>query len=178
MKTSLRACALLVPIALLYASFLKYAPVYLTHDEVMFALNAHSLAFSGHDLNGRLFPLYINIGPGFWAPPIDIYWATVFLRFLPVTDAIIRLPTAIMATIDVVAMYFVARKVFEREMLALLAAGLLALTPAHFMMGRMLIGSLYAAGFVTLWLLCLRAYLTSRKTRTLFAATLLLGIGF
>src|SRR5438093_12552440 len=115
MKAFLRACALLVPIAFLYVTYLKYAPVYLTHDEVMFALNAHSLASSAHDLNGRLLPLYVNIGPGIWAPPMDIYWAAVFLRFLPVTEGIIRLPTAIMATVDVVVMYFLARKTFERE---------------------------------------------------------------
>jgi hypothetical protein len=29
----------------------------------MFALNAPSLAFSAHELNGRLLPLYVNIGP-------------------------------------------------------------------------------------------------------------------
>jgi hypothetical protein len=47
-----------------------------------------------------------------------------------------RLPSALVGLTDIVLMYFVARWMFKREALAFVAAGMLALTPAHFMLSR------------------------------------------
>src|SRR5262249_29704256 len=72
--------------------------------------------------------------------------------------------------------YFVARRLFSRASIAWLATALLALAPAHFILGRVAMDYLYPAPFVLGWLLCLAAYLESNRRAVLFAGTSLLGI--
>jgi len=48
-------------VLVVYATRLSYSPVYLHHDEVFFALQAHSIASTGRDVYGRFFPLYFQI---------------------------------------------------------------------------------------------------------------------
>ncbi len=58
----------------IYALCLQCSPVYLAHDEVLFALQAHSIASNGYDLSQRFLPLYFQFADaGFWATPITIY---------------------------------------------------------------------------------------------------------
>src|SRR5216684_4039779 len=71
--TRIPAVLLAVAILLVYTSYLQHSPVHLHHDEVFFALNAQSIASSGHDLNGRFMPLYFQILPGVWFHPILVY---------------------------------------------------------------------------------------------------------
>jgi hypothetical protein len=61
--------------------------------------------------------------------------------------------------------------------MALIAAALLLLTPAHFMMSRLAMDYIYPVPFVLGWLLCLLTFLDRRKPVFLFAGTTLLGIG-
>ena len=56
------------------------------------------------------------------------------LRVLPLSVFSVRLPTAIIGIADVVLMFLLAKRLFRREWLGLVAAGLLALTPAHFIL--------------------------------------------
>ena len=49
---------LMVSITAIYGRYLYESPVYLAHDEVAYAVNAHSIATSWRDVNGRLLPLY------------------------------------------------------------------------------------------------------------------------
>jgi 4-amino-4-deoxy-L-arabinose transferase-like glycosyltransferase len=169
--------ALFAPVAAAYLRRLGDAPVYLIHDEVIFGLNAHSIATTLHDLNGRLLPLYIQVRDLFWATPINIYLTAAFLRFLPMSETAIRLPSALLGLSDIVLMFFVALRIFERERPAILAAGLLALTPAHFIHSRLGVDHLYPVPFVLAWLYCLLIFQQRHSLRVLFAATSLLGIG-
>jgi hypothetical protein len=67
---------------------------------------------------------------------------------------------------------------FKNEALAFVAAAMLALTPAHFILSRYALDYLYPVPFLLGWLLCMLAYLEHGRARTLFAATFVLGIGF
>jgi 4-amino-4-deoxy-L-arabinose transferase-like glycosyltransferase len=96
---------------------------------------------------------------------------------LPLSEWTARLPSVVVAMTDVVLMYFVARRMFTRHRPAVLAAVLLALTPAHFIHGRIAMDYLYPVPFVIGWLLCLLIFLDRRRPRVLFAATSLLGLG-
>src|SRR5713101_6835032 len=109
--------AALVGIAALviYAPFLSYSPIYVAHDEVFFALQAHAIASSGHDLHGTAAPLYFPILRGYWAQPLLVYFTALFLKLLPFSEATIRLPTVIVGVADVVLMYLAARRLFHRE---------------------------------------------------------------
>jgi 4-amino-4-deoxy-L-arabinose transferase-like glycosyltransferase len=174
--------------AALYLPQLGRAPVYLAYDEVFFALQARSIAASGRDTSGNVLPLLVeyqydatDASPGRtrsgWMPAIVCYAIALTLKVLPFGEAAIRLPTVVVAVIDVVLMYFIGLRLFKRDSLSLLCAGLLALTPAHFMMGRFALDLLFPVPCVLAWLLCVLAYLQEGRERQLFAATLWLGIG-
>jgi hypothetical protein len=49
---------------LIYCTYLHYAPIYLAHDEVIYALTARSIALTGCDLNGEFLPALFHIVSG------------------------------------------------------------------------------------------------------------------
>lgn len=174
------AALLLAGAAILYAIDLGHAPIYLHEAEVLFALHAHSIATTLRDTNGRLLPLYFEmpqIGENVWFHPAIVYAMAPFLAVLPLSEAAIRLPSVIVGLLDLVLVYFIARRLFDSDRWALGAAALLALTPSHFIHSRMAMDYLYPVPFVLAWLLCLQTFIDRRDLRMLFAATSFLGFG-
>ena len=174
----LKLLLLLAATFLLYASFLERSPVYLNNDEAAFALQAHAIATTARDEHGRLLPLYFNILPGVWYHPVIVYVMALFLTVLPLTEWSVRLPTVVLAVANVGLVVVLARRVFRRENLALLAGGLLALTPSHFIHGRLACDYLYPVPFILVWLIALTSYLERPRLWLLFVAGLALGVGF
>src|SRR5262249_23027463 len=166
---------------LLYIPRLSDAPVYLAHDEVAFALQAHSIASTGRDLNGRVMPLYFS-EPGYSTgrDPISIYATALVLRFPPglrLSESTIRLPGVLVGLLDVVLMFFVAKHLFRSDVLAVVAASLLVLTPSHFFFTRLALSVIYPLPFILIWLLCLLRFLDRKRLTFLFVSTASLGIG-
>ena len=164
----------------LYAANLGRAPVYLHEAEVLFALHAQSIATTLHDTNGRMLPLYFQmpqIGENVWFHPMMVYALAPFLRVLPISETVIRLPSVLVGLTDVILIYFIGVRIFRSERWGLLAAGLLALTPSHFIHSRVAMDYLLPVPFVLAWLLCLLAFLEHRRPWTLVAATSFLGLG-
>jgi Dolichyl-phosphate-mannose-protein mannosyltransferase len=180
--------------AILYLPRLGSAPMYLAPDEVFIGLHANALATTGRDYGGRWLPLYIEyeylvtdptgqrpIRHG-WLPPIIYYAIALALLVAPLSEAAIRFPTVVVGIVNVVLMYFIGRRLFRSEPLAILCAALLALTPAHFIHSRFAMDYLYPVPFVLAWLLGLLTYLsqnatTAKSGRALFLATFALGVG-
>ena len=177
LKTVAFGLALLALVAL-YTSRLGDAPIYLAHDEVKFALQAQSIATTGRGLGGERLPVYFP-EPEFKGgrDPISIYLTALFLKILPLSEATVRLPSALVGVLDVVLMFFVGRRLFRRDDAAIAGALVLALAPAHFIHSRLALDVIYPLPFALGWLLCLLGYLTNGSTKRLGAATLLLGIG-
>lgn len=174
---------LLVAAAVLYARHLASAPVYLSPDEAIIAVDAHSVATTGRDVHGAYLPLYFKIqmrgeDRSGWFMPVIFYAMAGVLKVLPLSETSVRLPSVVVGLTDILLIFFVARRLFRGDWIALAAAGMLALTPAHFILSRYALDYLYPAPFVLGWLLCMLAYLDTGRVRTLGAATLLLGIGF
>ena len=147
----------------------------------MFGMHAHSIASTGHDLNGRLLPLYFQmrpIGDNVWFQPMLVYVTAPVLRSLPLSEWAIRLPTVLAGLTDVMLIYCVGKRIFKRDLPALIAAVFLALAPAHFMTSRLAMDYLYPVPFLLAWFLCLAAFLESGRLWRLFAGTTLLGLGF
>jgi 4-amino-4-deoxy-L-arabinose transferase-like glycosyltransferase len=174
---------LLAAVALAYVVRLHNAPIYLSPDEATIAVDAQSLASTGHDIYGRSFPLYFQVqvtgeSRMGWFTPAIFYVSALFLKVLPFSEWSVRLPTACIGVIDMVLMWLIGRRVFRNERLAVIAAGLLAMTPAHFILSRFALDYVYPLPFMLAWLLCLLNFLDSGKPITLFAATTFLGLGF
>ena len=163
---------------LLYATRLGEVPVYVMHDEAQGALQAHSIATTGRDLSGRLFPLYFTepeFPPG--RDPALIYVTALGLKLLPFTEAGVRTPTALIAVLNVVLMFLAARRVFQSDAMGLIAAGMLLLTPIHFIRGRLLLSPLYSIPFILAWLWSFARFEQQRTPRRLVMAAMWLGLG-
>jgi 4-amino-4-deoxy-L-arabinose transferase-like glycosyltransferase len=174
---------LLAGVAVLYARRLGEAPVYLSPDEAIIAVDAHSLATTGRDVHGTRLPLFFKIQMRGeermgWFMPVIFYSMAAVLKVLPLSEVSARLPSVFVGLTDIVLVFFIARRMFKDQALALIAAAMLALTPAHFILSRYALDYLYPVPFVLGWLLCMLAYLESGRLRTLFAATFVLGVGF
>jgi 4-amino-4-deoxy-L-arabinose transferase-like glycosyltransferase len=171
---------LAVAAILVYCTYLHYAPIYLAHDEVIYALTARSIALTARDLNGEFLPALFHIMSrygSYYVTPMVIYITAVFLKFLPFTESVIRMPSALIGVLDVVLMYFAAGRIFQRESLAFFAAAMLVLTPAHFIHARFASDLIYPLPFALGWLLCLVTFIDQDRPWVLFAATSLLGVG-
>lgn len=162
---------------LLYGVALSWAPIHLHYDEVYFADQARAIAETGRDLRGRLFPLYFQMDNVIWFHPVGVYLPALAFTVLPVSIAALRLPSAAIGALDVLLVYFLARRVLRHHWLAVLAAGLLALTPAHFIHSRMALDYLFPTPFALGWAILLLRYCETRSLRALAAATSVLGVG-
>lgn len=169
--------AIVAATAVLYLAGLDYVPMHLHHDEMYFGLNAHAIAHTGRDPNGRFMPVYFQMGESFhWYPPLIVYFTAALLTVLPLSDAVVRVPNVLVGLGCVAVMYFVARR-FVAVPLALTAAAILAITPAHFINSRIATDSLYPSLVALAWLLALARYLEQPSPRRLFLTTSILGIG-
>jgi 4-amino-4-deoxy-L-arabinose transferase-like glycosyltransferase len=164
-------------IAALYFWRMATAPIYLYHDEVFFAVQAHSVSTTFRDLNGSFLPLYFNMGGIYWCSPEHIYLTALLLRVLPISDGVIRIPSVMMGLVSAFLMYFLGRRVFRSAWFGMLAAVVVALTPALFVTSRFKVESHYPLPFLIGWLLCVFRFEDTRHTRWLFAAGAVLGLG-
>lgn len=167
-----------VATAAVYATRLSHAPIYLMHDEVNFSLQSVAVAQTGRDLNGRLLPVYFS-EPEFTAgrDPMMIYATALALTVLPLSDAAVRLPTALVGVLIVVLLLVVSARLTPPPWLPLVAALFLALSPGLFIHSRLALSVIYPLPFVLLWLLALREYGLEPRPWLLFAGAASLGLG-
>ena len=160
LKNKLKYLLLILIFLALYTFRLDKVPVHLNQDEAMFALNAK-------DLTPSFYFWHLN---AFWATPIIVYWTAIFLKFLPVSEIFIRLPSVFAGLISVILTVVLVRKVLKNNQLALLAGVLLAVSPAFFINSRLLLDNIYIVPFVLLWLILIDV--------NPFLSGLFLGLGF
>src|SRR5439155_976063 len=65
--------AVMLAAAVLYTVRLNGVPPSLSTDETAFALQAHAIATTAHDTNGRLLPLYFQMVENVWFHPALVY---------------------------------------------------------------------------------------------------------
>jgi 4-amino-4-deoxy-L-arabinose transferase-like glycosyltransferase len=177
--------AVLLLAGFFYLKDLDRVPVYIGWDEARFALQGHAIAATGHDLNGHRTPLFFhntdplipNHSSQIWWQPVLIYLIAAVLHVAPFSEWSVRLPIAALAVLDVWLVYLIARRLFANAWYAVLAALMLALTPAHLIFGRMASDYFCPVPFALLWLLCL-VRCVQTDDRWLPALTgLVLGVG-
>jgi len=169
---------LLIATALMYGRRLAFAPPYVEIDEVLIGLDAQQIASTGRDLRGEFLPLYSQTAEHSWYQPAIIYVTALTLKLLPFSEWSVRIPTVCLGIIDVALMYLVAAHLFGSPSFGAIAAGMLALSPAHFIHSRYGMDYLYPVPFVLAWLLCLVLYNERGRSWLLAAGGTLLGVGF
>lgn len=127
------------------ASFLRLyklgdIPSGLYQDETAIGYNAYSLLETGNDEYARFMPLYFQ-SFGDWKLPVYIYASVPSIALFGLTPFAVRLPSALFGILTVPALFFLVREIWgakdrtygtnETNMLALTAAGMLAINPWH-----------------------------------------------
>jgi len=165
-------------VVLVYARRLDVSPPTLHPDEAAAVRQAASIAHTGRDLEGRRFPLFVHLRDNVWTQPLAVYFTALLLPIVGSSASGVRVPSAIIAALDVALIYLLAGRLFGRASLAWLGAALLALAPLHFIHGRLASGAVYPVVFILAWLLFLTAFVRYKNSWPLFASTLSLGVGF
>jgi len=183
MTPSSRLWRALVPLAFLGLAFLYYyrlgnTPVYLAHDEAMFGVVAHEIAWHARDVDGHWLPLLMPMSGIYWNMPAHVYLTALFVRVLGTTETAIRASSATASLAAVLLIYWFCRRVFQHRGFALLAAALLALSPGFFIDSRLSTDHHYPVVAIGLWLICLAKFFDDpERDRWLGLAGVSLGLG-
>ena len=169
------AVALFVAACVVYAWRLDAMPTYLSPDEAIISVDAHALATTGRDIRGTTMPLYFHIQmPGQqrsgWFTPVIFYLSAAFYQVLPFSEGSVRMPSVFIGLVNLVLIYALAKRRFNSAWIALATAGMLALSPAHFIFSRYALDYLYPVPFILSWLLCLQRALCELRVTYLFGS--------
>lgn len=111
-------------------------PPSLYWDEASLGYNAYSILKTAHDEHGKFLPI-TNFGAfGDYKPPLYIYATVPSIAILGFSEFAIRFPSALFGVLTVLLTYFLAKKLFEDERIALTAAFFLAISPWHLQFSR------------------------------------------
>ena len=178
-QTMLLAGLLAATTSAIYLWNLPDAPTYLTRDETFVGLSGYSLAANGRDVQGELMPLYFRSPvDGNWWAPILPYAIAGMLKLVPLTEGSVRAPMAIAAVINVVLVFFIGRLLFDRQLLAVVPAVLLALSPSHVIENRYANDPGLPSTFALGWMLAMMVFVQRGNPGALFVAGAMLGLGF
>ena len=111
-------------------------PPSLYWDEVSLGYNAYSILTTGHDEHGKSTPLTNFAAFGDYKPPGYIYAAVPAIALFGLNEFAVRFPSALFGILTVVLTYLMARKLFENEIIAILASFFLAISPWHIQFSR------------------------------------------
>ncbi len=106
-----------------------------TPDEASFGYDAYSILKTGKDQWGSNLPLIFK-SFGDDKLPVYVYLTVPSVAVFGLNEFAVRLPNAILGTLAIVVVYFLASELFKRKDLALLSAFLLAVSPWHIMLSR------------------------------------------
>lgn len=168
---------LVATLIFIYLYGLKISPVHLNQDEMAFGLSAHSIAKTGRDLQGNLYPFYFWQLGMLWSTPVIVYTTSLFLKFLPFTEASIRVPGAVMALVSILGLGLIAKQIFKDRFYFILAIIIGGATPALFINSRLAMDVAWPIIFVVFWLFTLKLFESKEKPIFLILSGLILGFG-
>jgi 4-amino-4-deoxy-L-arabinose transferase-like glycosyltransferase len=115
---------------------LSKVPPSLYWDEVSLGYNAYSILKTAHDEHGKFLPI-TNFGAfGDYKPPGYIYATVPSIAIFGPTEFAVRFPSAMFGILTVAITYFLAKKLFDNEIIANLTALFLAISPWHVQFSR------------------------------------------
>lgn len=182
-------CVGLAASAAIYTYRLDSVPAFLTLDEAHFSVHAASIAATGRNLNGQILPPLISLDDPDGEPmtlpwgstyylPFGMYLIAAALKVLPLSEAAVRTPSALLGGVINVALIFaVALALFRSRLAAAASAAVLALSPANVIISRQALDSVCQLPFMLGGLWCLATYLRKPDPRLALAAGAILGCG-
>ena len=134
---------------------LSSLPPSLTWDEASWGYNAYSLSIDGRDEFGRVPITYLQ-SFGDYKPPVYAYLTVPFVKILGLNEFSVRLPSALLGAATILLTYLLTKKIFnsasekKKEVVALLASLVLAISPWHIMLSRAAFEANIATFFIVL----------------------------
>jgi hypothetical protein len=150
----------------------KY-PVGFTPDEASFGYDAYSLLKTGKDQWGSSWPISFR-SFGDFKLPVYTYLTIPSVAVFGLNEFAVRLPSAIIGVLAILATYLASGILFKDKRVALLAALLLAISPWHLSLSRGAFEANLTVFFMALGVWVFHKGLSNR--RWLVVSALMLGI--
>jgi len=145
-------------IIFLLGTFLRFwqlseYPVHLTIDEVAIGYNSFSLLKTARDEHDAFLPLAFK-STGDWKPPVVFYLDVPSILIFGMNEFGVRFPTALIGSLTPLLGFLIVRKLMKNDLLAILTAFSLAISPWHIQFSRISHDSVLGLFFVLLgtWL--------------------------
>jgi 4-amino-4-deoxy-L-arabinose transferase-like glycosyltransferase len=118
---------------------LGQVPISMSDDEIRISYTAYSLAHTGKDVLGNFLPTVFHIDGSSTGAQVPFYVSAFFFLFLPLTSFVARLPFALASIGSVICLYFVVKKLFSNNLIALFSAFVLAVSVWNIQLSRFVI---------------------------------------
>jgi 4-amino-4-deoxy-L-arabinose transferase-like glycosyltransferase len=109
----------------------------LNADEASIGYDAYSLIQTGHDQHGNAWPIDFQSFNDY-KPGLYVYVVLPFVKLLGLNEWAVRIPNALIGVATVFAIYLLVKELFgkDKELLALVSALFLAISPWHIQFSR------------------------------------------
>jgi len=140
--------ALIIVVAIFFRLYdLSGVPPQPTVDEVSIGYNAYSILKTGADEYGAKFPILLRAYDD-WRPALYVYLVIPFIALFDLNVLAVRLPSVILSTLSVIAIYLLLKELFKNSNLKLeignwkfdipiIATALFAISPWHIYISRL-----------------------------------------
>ncbi|MBD2296197.1 glycosyltransferase family 39 protein [Anabaena sphaerica FACHB-251] len=125
---------ILLVAALLRILFLGTIPNGFFCDEASNGYDSYSILQTLRDQHGNFLPLFARALDDY-RPSMYIYLTVPFIKIFGLNEFATRLPAAVIGTLTVLALYYLAKEIFNNKV-ALICAFLLAISPWHIQFSR------------------------------------------
>ena len=116
--------------------FLTQTPEGFDATEAAFAYNAYSLLKSGHDEDGKVWPLVLTSVGDYKLVGYSI-WQMPFIAVFGLNEFSARFSTAVAAVMSLLLIYYVVATLLKNRKLALLTVFFTSISPWHLILSRM-----------------------------------------
>lgn len=160
----------------LLALFLRFwnlgsYPEAIDEDEMALGYYGYSLIKNGTDEYGNKFPMYFE-SAGDYKYGLYSYFAAVPVGLFGLNAVTTRSVAALAGALSVIAIYYLAREIFDKEKFALASAFVLAIAPTHIHFSRVAYNNVLGALFGTLSILFLIKWFKKDSNKSLILLSL------
>lgn len=147
MKKIFAAVCLILLLAFFLRAFrVTEIPPSLNWDEVSIGYNAYSISKTGRDEWNRSFPVHFK-SYGEYKLPAQIYASVPGVAIFGLNELGVRITPVVYGTLTVLFLFFLAKAIFQSNLVGLLSAFLLAISPWHIHLTR----ASFESSFSVMW---------------------------
>lgn len=147
---------IIVLLALLLRFYhLSSLPNSVHRDELINAYVGRYILQNGKDLYGNPWPIFYFNKFGDYPPILPMYIMGIATFFFGISEFAMRFPAALMGSLTIIPLYYIAKNIYKSNKIALLSALFLAILPWHIVLSRFSAEGILAVFFIPLvWRCC------------------------